>query len=54
MMSTRRDDNYGKLRKQATKQNEISREGKRETKRRAKTQCLKRRIVDLGQFCHFH
>ena len=23
-------------------------------KRRAKTQCLKRRIVDLGQFCHFY
>lgn len=30
MMSTRRDDNYGKLQKQVTKQNKISREGKRE------------------------
>ena len=30
MMSTRRDDNYGKLGKQAIKQNKISRARKRE------------------------
>lgn len=50
MMSTRGDDNYGKLGKQATKQNRY----RGQKKRRAKTHCLKRRIVDLGQFCHFY